>query len=161
MSNFDKFKQDKETGKDFSGRSSIQPLDLLDSIKKQFCEFFAMQPLPVPELTNRAKSFSEVEMKAVVKYRAERLTLERLGELYSNFTESKKVHELKEYLMTAIASNSEFSKLFDNRVQMLIINRQHQILTLDFLVTSVEKLDLLNKSNAIATSVGQALNLGG
>ncbi len=136
----------------FSGRGAIDACDLTDHYKQNLCakiiRFCNENNLDVEDLQTRARAIALTEVRAVLAYRTERLTLERLCELYLHLSEDKAyLVRLKQQALKVIAEYDSLPKLKLNpQIRGLVQNGNTNILSLDFLISLIEKLDLISGS---------------
>lgn len=147
---FDDLDHNISNGLDFAGRGSIDAFDLVDSYKKVFCskivEFCSVNGLDDDAVLIKTNALALAEIKAVFAFRTERLTLERLAELYSALAGDKDIiSNLKLKALTQILNNKSLTKLkLNDSIRGLILSNNISVLSLDFLLALIEKLDLIS-----------------
>ncbi len=134
------------TAQNFSSKASIHSLDLIDSQKKEYCEKIGAL-LDANEgdeeaLKRATKASNLTEIRAAIHHRTERLTLERLIELYLNATGKIEVMDIaRSALVTKITSNPNFQSLkLNEQTKRLLLSGSSDLLHFDFLVGLIEKL---------------------
>ena len=151
---FDDLNHNIINGQDFAGRGSIDAFDLVDSYKKALCskivEFCAVNALDDDVVLVKTNALALAEIKAVFAFRTERLTLERLAELYSALVGDKEIiSNLKRKALAQISSNKSLTKLkLKESIRGLILSNNIQVLSLDFLFALIEKLDFISELKA-------------
>ncbi len=146
---FRELERNVELGLDFSGRGSVDSLDLVDSYKKSLCLKFAKfcdnNVINEESAVEKSGSISIVEIKAIFAFRSERLTIERLAELYGCLIgDNNLVIKMKQKLLSDISGNEDLKLVrLNDSIKGLIASRDVMLLNLDFLVSLVEKLDLV------------------
>jgi hypothetical protein len=149
---FKEFNEQKEHGLQFSGKSAIDALDLVDFQKREFCnklfDLYKEKSLTEKEMADLTNALSVVEVRAFIKFRTERLTLERLAELYSNAMADKKlISEFRIALIQIVKVHPGLDKIkMNEQIKMNIRKGGSDVLNLDFLVCLIEKLEIVVSS---------------
>jgi hypothetical protein len=146
----DKFSEEKALGLNFSGKSSIESLDLLDFQKKEFCtklvKLYKEMGSNEELMKTKMGATSLAEARSALKFRTERLTLERLVELYSRVTENGELlSNFRMNLITAVKKHPGLSKIkMNDGIRNHLNANDPNLLHLDFLVGLIEKLELVS-----------------
>lgn len=147
-----KIKEEQAQGLRFAGRSSIESLDLVDFQKKEYCAKiianFKEKGLPDVEFGTSIGTLSIVEFRAVLSYRSDRLTLERLVELYSaSIGDRELITKYKTSVLAVINQHKAISKVpLNDGIRLLVQAGNTHVLHLDFLISLVEKLEIIAPS---------------
>lgn len=149
-----KYQTEKEQGIHFSGKSSLESLDLLDFQKREICmklvRIYKENGQNEEAMVALVRATSIAEMRAALKFRTERLTLERLIEMYSSATKNDDLlNTVRSSLLGSIRIHQGLSKIKLNEgVRSYIFGNNPDMLHLDFLVGLVEKLELISPSGS-------------
>ncbi len=146
---FAKMRADEQAGLDFSGKSAIDSLDLVDFHKKELCgklfDIYKSADYTDEQMAKLSRAISVVEIRAVIKFRTERLTLERLAELYSHASgKSNFLNSLKKSMIDAIKDHPGLDKIkLNGQIKGHLLKGGSSLLSLDFLVGLIEKIELV------------------
>ncbi len=144
-----------EDGVNFAGKSAIFSLDLVDSQKREYCdkirELFIARDRNEEAFVKESKAINVVELRAAVRFRTERLTLERLIELYFNALNKKGVIEAaRKALIAEIIKHPGLAKIkMNEQTRGHLLAGGSELLHFDFLVGLMEKLGIDHNSLAI------------
>lgn len=131
-----------EEGANFAGKGGIDPLNRLDFLKREACAFFVGEfknGISEEEIINKAKITSIVEYRAIIKFRSERLTLERLMECYDNYNGVSTIEELKLSLLEDIHKAGFSNIKMTPKIRVLVEAKTIRPLYLDYLVDLLER----------------------
>lgn len=141
-------------GTHFEGKASIDSLDLVDFQKKEICSklvsIFKELKLNEELMTTKMGASSLVEMRAAIKFRTERVTLERLVEMFSKANgDQGLLTRTRQSLIKKVKTHAGIDKIKMNEaIKRHLFSDDPELLHLDFLVGMIEKLELVAPSGA-------------
>jgi hypothetical protein len=147
---FAEFNERVRLGQDFSGRGSIDSLDLLDFYKKELCkkisEIHKTHGSDEHHSLTMTKASGLIELRAALRFRTERLTAERLAEmLASAMGDDNLLKNMKQNILYTVLKSSTFLKVpMNDSIRGLLSNRNTEITSLDFLISILDKIRLLD-----------------
>ena len=148
---FAEFNEQVRLGQDFSGRGSVDSLDLLDFYKKELCkkigEIHKAHGSDENHSLTMIKASGLIELRAALRFRTERLTAERLAEmLASAMGDDNLLKNMKRNILETVLRSSTFLKVpMNESIRGLMSNRNTEITSLDFLISTLDKIRLLDE----------------
>ncbi len=152
---FADFKEKKKSKTHFSNKAAIDSLDLTDFYKRELCrEIKALIPQDKSEdeVARIGKMTGCIELRAIIHFRTERLTLERLAEVYEALSGTESlVQNLRKNFVETIVSDKKFKNLQLNaEIRANLELGGSELLYLDFLVGLIEKLSIMTGRKTIS-----------
>jgi hypothetical protein len=148
---FSEFDERVRLGVDFTGRGSIDSLDLLDFHKKELCQkisaIHANHGSDESHSLAMTRASGVVELRAALRFRTERLTAERLAEmLASAIGDDNLLKKMKQSILDIVLHSRNFLKIpMNDSIRGLISKRHTEMMSLDFLISTLDKARLLDE----------------